>query len=410
MYTEIVKLSQDFMRARVKSYERYFIRNISPQHRFTIILGERGVGKTTTIIQYLLKSVVGDFYSDKILYVQTDHFLLGNTSLYEIAEKFDQLGGETIAFDEIHKYPNWSVELKSIYDTFPNLKIFASGSSALEIYKGSHDLSRRSIVYRMFGQSLREFIELKLEINMQCFSLEQILSNHEKLATDVIKLVASLQLKILPLFKEYLQYGYYPYYFENMSNREYWLTLEQNIHTTIESDLSVVHPSLTGHTISKIKLLIAYIAKSVPFTPNWSKLKSIIGVADDRTLKNYVKYLKDAGLIQTILSTSHKLKGLEEAEKIYLSNPNQLYAVHRDGTNIGTVRETFFASMLTFNHQLSLAKQGDFWVDDKYLIEVGGKNKGLKQIQGKNEAYLAVDNIENGVQHKIPLWLFGFLY
>jgi len=166
MYTEIVKLSRDFMQTRMQSYERYFIRTMGPTHRFTIILGERGVGKTTTVIQYLLKSVAGDFHSDKILYVQTDHFLLGNTSLYEIAEQFHQLGGKTIAFDEIHKYPNWSMELKSIYDTFPDLRIFASGSSALEIYKGSHDLSRRAIVYRMFGQSLREFIELKFQINM----------------------------------------------------------------------------------------------------------------------------------------------------------------------------------------------------------------------------------------------------
>ncbi|MFN3234501.1 MAG: ATP-binding protein [Gammaproteobacteria bacterium] len=410
MYDELVKLSHDFITTRARSYERYFVRTISVSHRCCFIVGERGVGKTTTVIQYLLRHANEDPFSKKILYIQADHFLLGNLTLYEIAEQFEQLGGEVIAFDEIHKYSNWSQELKSIYDTFPGLRIYASGSSALEIYKGTHDLSRRALIYTMYGQSLREFIEISHKVSLPVIDLEMLLEKHEEYSFDIIKQLKDAGLKVLPLFKQYLECGYYPFYFENRVVKEYWLMLEQNLHATIESDLTAINSKLTGNSVRKIKQLLSFISRSVPFVPEWKSIKAIVQVSDDRTLKSYFKYLEDAGVIYLLKRHLSRLKGLEGEEKIYLSNPNQIYALNYDRVNKGSLRETFFMSILKQSHQLSAPKDGDFMVDGKYFFEVGGKNKSAKQLNYQKNAFLALDDIEKGVGNKIPLWLFGFLY
>lgn len=410
MYDEIVSLSREFIAARVRAYKRYFIQTVPFDHRFGIILGERGVGKTTTLIQYLLEHCGEDTASNKILYVQVDHIIVGNTRLYDIAQEFTQLGGEFIAFDEIHKYENWSIELKSIYDTFSNLRILVSGSSALEIYKGSHDLSRRALIYKMLGLSFREYIELKYSLQLPYFSLKNLLADHEKIEISIINELEKKDLKILALFKLYCRNGYYPFCFEQENIAEYWLILEQNIHATIESDLVSMHASLSGNSVRKIKKLVSYIAKSVPFIPEWKKIKSIIDVSDDRTLKNYFKFLEDSGVIHRLIKNSERLVGLETEEKVYLSNPNQLYALNFDNINVGTVRETFFISMLKHSHDLSMPSSGDVWVDNEFLFEIGGKNKDNKQIRTEKKSYRALDDIEKGIGNKIPLWLFGFLY
>jgi predicted AAA+ superfamily ATPase len=410
MLSDVNSLSLQLMKSRRRDYERYFIRTVQPKHRFMIILGERGVGKTTTLIQYLLSHSEGDFHSDKILYVQSDHFLVQQTTLYEIAESFTQMGGKYIAFDEIHKYPDWSMELKSIYDTFPELKIYASGSSALEIHKGSHDLSRRALLKKMYGLSFREFIELKYEIKLESYDLTDILKNHTKIAFHVCQLADDNNLKILPLFREYLQSGFYPYFLEEESVQELLLLIEQNIHTTIESDLVAIHPSLTGSSVKKIKQLMSYIAGTVPFTPNWKKIKTIIGVSDDRTLKNYFKYLQDSMIIFLLTSSSKKLRQLEVNEKVLLSNPNLLHALSYNNIDIGTIRETFFISQLAVKHEVSAPAEGDFLIDDLYTFEVGGKKKSFSQLRSASQGYVAADDIETGSKNKIPLWVFGFLY
>lgn len=407
---EIRKLSIQLINSRKRAYERYFIRTVESKHRFMIILGERGVGKTTTLIQYLLSHSKGDVLSDEILYVQADHFLMQQTTLYEVAESFYQLGGKFIAFDEIHKYPNWSMELKSIYDTFPKLKIYASGSSALEIHKGSHDLSRRALLKKMRGLSFREFLELKYEIKFNTVTLKSILNNHTKIAFDVCQEIEKNNIKLFPIFKKYLRSGFYPFFLEEDSVEEFSALVEQNVHATIESDLISIYPSLTGSSIKKMKQLMSYIAGAVPFTPNWKKIKSIIGVSDDRTLKSYFKYLQDSMIIVVMESSSKKMRKLEANEKVLLSNPNLLYALSYDGVDVGTVRETFFISQFIVNHELSLPAQGDFLIDDKYTFEVGGKNKKSAQIKSIKNSFIVADNIEVGTGNKIPLWLFGFLY
>jgi len=411
MIEELFSLSQNFIRINNRGYVRYFLRTYPLNNRFSIVVGQRGVGKTTAIIQHILSSYKNDIFTNSALYIQADHFLVGGRSLYEIAEQFYNLGGEMICFDEIHKYPDWSTELKSIYDTFPKLKIVASGSSALEIYKGSHDLSRRAVVYKMFGMSFREFIEIELGINLKSAGLEDIINNHQRIAENIITAVEKKGKKILALFKSYLEYGYYPYFREYKNRELFYLTLEQNIHTTLESDLIAIYPSLSGNSIKKIKKLLMIIASSVPFTPDLKKLKTMLDVGDERTLKTYLKYLEDAGIILTVSKGGRGLRELEKPEKIYLNNPNLIHAISsRVPLEIGNMRETFFLNMAETSHKVSSPAQGDFLVNGRYTFEIGGKNKDFSQIKDIKNSFLGVDNTEIGAGNKIPLWLFGFLY
>ena len=411
MIEELFRLSQNFIRINNREYVRYFLRTYPLKNRFSIVVGQRGVGKTTAIIQHILSSYKNDIFTNSALYIQADHFLVGGHSLYEIAEQFYNLGGKMICFDEIHKYSNWSTELKSIYDTFPKLTIVASGSSALEIYKGSRDLSRRAVVYKMFGMSFREFIEIELGINLKSAGLENIINNHQRIADSITTAVEKKGKKILALFKSYLEYGYYPYFREYKNRELFYLTLEQNIHTTLEGDLIAIYPSLSGNSIKKIKKLLMIIASSVPFTPDLKKLKTTLDVGDERTLKTYLKYLEDAGIILTVSKGNRGLRELEKPEKIYLNNPNLIHAISsRMPLEIGNLRETFFLYIVETSHKVSSPAQGDFLVDGRYTFEIGGKNKDFSQIKDIKDSFLGVDNTEIGVGNKIPLWLFGFLY
>jgi uncharacterized protein len=407
---ELRKLSQNFLKLKNSPYRRYFIQTNPFKHRLSLLLGQRGVGKTTTLVQYLLDTVSQDLYDPSILYVQADHFLVGSTSLYEIAEEFHTLGGKALALDEIHKYPNWSQELKSLYDTFPELTIVASGSSALQMHKGSHDLSRRAIKYSLFGLSFREYLELSLGIQLSAYSLSDILENHVRLAAKIVDLLGEKKQKIIPLFQHYLTCGYYPYFFELPNEALYFITLEQNLHTTIESDLAAIYPHLTNSSINKLKALLIFIAKTVPFTPNWNKIKDLLDIGDVRTLKTYFSYLEDAYLIRCISKKTGKLDHIDSPLKVYLDNPNQMRTLALGDHNVGTEREIFFLDMLSLKHKVQLAHKGDFLIDDTYLFEIGGRKKSFDQIKNEEKAYLACDDMESGIGSKIPLWLFGFLY
>ena len=411
MIDNLFELSRQFLRNYNRPYKRYFLHQYPLENRFSIIIGPRGTGKTTAIIQHLLSKYDDDFFTRKALYVPVDHFMVAGNNLYEIAEEFHNLGGEYICFDEIHKWVNWSGEIKSIYDSLPKLRIIASGSSAIAVQKGSHDLSRRAVVYRMTGLSFREYIDLVLDINSEPFSLESILGHHEKFAANIVESVEPAGAKILALFKDYLRSGYFPYFLEFKDESIYHLTLEQSIHTTIESDLLAVHSELSGRSIQKLKKLLTVISESVPFTPDLKRLKKLVEIGDERTLKNYLKYLEDGGTIMALSKSGSGLRGMGKPEKIYLNNPNQIYAISGRGKeNIGNMRETFFAGMLGGIHQISVPKRGDFFVDGSYTFEIGGRNKGFEQIKGIPDSYLAIDDIETGIGKKIPLWLFGFLY
>jgi len=406
MLEPFFQLSQTYRMNYEQEYIRYFLKETPLTNRFSIISGQRGIGKTTAIIQYMKKHYP-DTYDTKALYVQADHFLLGTHTLYDIADMFVKMGGELLCIDEIHKYPHWSKELKSIHDTFKELKLLISGSSALEIHKGSHDLSRRALVYKMKGMSFREFIEMKLGVELESFGLDEILLRHQPIAQSIVDALDKHRQKVLPLFRAYLEVGYYPYYFEYNNKAQFTMALEQNIHTTIESDLLAIYPSLTGNSIKKLKSLLKVISASVPFTPDMKKLKGIIGVGDERTLKNYLKYLEDAGLIRMLMKTSKGLGSIEKPEKIYMDNTTLLFTTHAD---VGTVRETFFMNQLSKDHEVIAPKNGDFLVDETFVFEIGGKNKSFHQVKDETNAFVASDDIERGFGNKIPLWLFGFLY
>ena len=403
MLSKLLLESKKFVLRNNLPYKRYFIKSDKIKHRLTIITGQRGIGKTVTIAQYMSKQK-----DLKSLYVSMDSFIVGELSMYEIAEQFEMMGGKLLCFDEIHKYANWSQELKSIYDTFDKLQIIASGSSALEINKGSHDLSRRAHILKMHGMSFKEYLELTLDIKLPTPTLEEILTNHEDIAFEIVTKLEQQDKKIIPLFKRYSKVGYYPYFLSVNDDEVFFDMLEQNINVSISNDLLFVYPKLDGNSIKKLKLLVNVIMESVPFVPVIEKLKTTLDIGDGRTLKDYFIKLEDAGIIKLLMKASSKgISKLEKPEKIYLNNTNLLYILDCD---IGTVRETFFLNALSVAYDVSYPKKGDFLVENRYLFEIGGKNKSFKQIKDIENSFVVADDMEVGFGNKVPLWLFGLLY
>jgi len=413
MIEELFIKSRDFININNQKYKRYFIKTKKLEHRLSIIIGSRGIGKTTTVAQYIKEN----YNDNEVLYINLDD--IENKSQYTmtgIAEEFVLNGGKLLCFDEIHKYENWSGELKNIYDRFNKLKVIATGSSALQINKGSHDLSRRAIVYNMVGMSFREFLELHYGYKFDSIIIEDILSNHIELATVIKNKIEENEQKIIPLFKEYLKYGYYPYFLSMPNEMLFFQTLQQNINVSIESDLLNIYPKLNGNSIKKLKMLLSVIIKSVPFEPKMSELKKATDIKDDRTLKDYLSKLDDAGLIKLLMQNSLSMKAFDKPEKIFLANPNLMYTKE---PNLGNLRETFFVNQLDnyYKNKQSLndegiyaSKHGDFYCEEKYTFEIGGKSKTFKQIKDIPNSYIASDDLEVGIGNKIALWMFGFLY
>lgn len=412
MVEKLFPLSRSFLKAYNHPYRRYLLAQQPFAHRLAILLGQRGVGKTTLLVQYLHTQFDNALSTKQALYVPADHFLVGEASLYEIAEEFHSLGGTTLCIDEIHKYGSWSRELKSIYDSFPSLRVIASGSSALIIRRGTHDLSRRAPVVHLLGVSFREFVELTLDIELPVYTLETLCEKHERCAEEVIEPVEKRGGKILGLFSHYLMQGYYPYGFETPDMALYQLLVEQSIHASIENDLLAVHPSLTGASIKRIKRLLSLLASSVPFVPDLRKLKTALDIGDERTLKLYLDYLEEGGVIAQVGKAGGKVRAMAKPAKLYLNNPNQLPALLGGpaAVNTGTLRETFFLSMVSPAHDVAIPARGDFLVDDEIVFEIGGRSKDFGQLRDVPHSYLAVDRTERGHAHRIPLWLFGFLY
>ncbi len=413
MLEELFIKSRNFININNQEYKRYFIKTKNLEYRLSIIIGPRGIGKTTTIAQYITQN----YKDNEALYVNLDDIQISSKyTITEIAEEFVLNGGKLLCFDELHKYENWSAELKNIYDRFDKLKIIATGSSALQINKGSHDLSRRAIVYNMVGMSFREFLELHHGYKLDSITLEDILSNHIEIATNIKNKIEKNDQKIISLFKDYLKHGYYPYYLSMPNEVLFFQTLQQNINVSIESDLLNIYPKLNGNSIKKMKILLSVIIKSVPFEPKIIDLKNATNIKDDRTLKDYLTKLDDAGLIKLLMQNSLSMKAFDKPEKIFLANPNLMYTKE---PNIGNVRETFFVNQLDNYYKnkdllnddgIYASKSGDFYCEEKYTFEVGGKNKGFGQIKDILNSYVASDDLEVGIGNKIALWIFGFLY
>lgn len=396
MLETLTQKYQQIQKLHNYSYKRYFHDVVDFNDKMVGILGSRGVGKTTFILQYLQSL---DIPQSKKLYFSADSILLSNQSLYEIADAFSKVGGQVLAIDEIHKYKNFEHELKEIYD-FLDIQIIFSGSSALQLEHKKADLSRRAVLYRLYGLSFREFLELKLGRTFESYGLETILENHLNIAYALTS-----EIKPFEYFREYLQSGYFPYYFENPNS--YGMKLEETVNTVIESDLPIIF-NIEAQNIQKLKQLIAMICGSKPYELNITNLSKEIGI-NRTTLYQYIHYLTMGNLLYALKAKSKGDTIFTKPSKLYLNNPN-LSFYYCQSNEIGTVREQFFINMVRVHHDLSYPAKGDFMVDEQYSFEIGGKNKSFKQLEGVSHAYVVADDIESGFGNKIPLWLFGFLY
>ncbi len=381
------------------SFQRYLIDEIDWEGRLSAITGSRGAGKTTMILQHI-KQTFGSSPKEA-LYVSADNIWFSGNSLFNLANDFEKHGGKYLFIDEVHKYENWSQEIKNIYDSFSDLKVVITGSSMLQVYKGNADLSRRAVHYDLHGMSFREFLKYDQNIEFEKLMLEDILENHIEIAGNF-----NDKIRPLPLFNSYLKQGYYPYY--KPDKRFYLSKLANTVNLILETDLPAVE-KIEMYSIRKIKKLLWIISQSVPFTPNITELAKDLDVSRN-SLLNYLTILERGGLVNLLQSSTKNLSSLSKPEKIYLNNTNLIYAFDTHKPNIGNLRETFFFNQLQAVSEITSTNRADFIVDSKYIFEIGGKNKGHEQIVGLKNAYLALDNLEYGFGNKIPLWLFGMLY
>ncbi len=379
-------------------FKRYLYSQLDWNARLNIIVGMRGVGKTTMILQHAREHLPVD---NSVIYISLDDIYFTTNSLIDFAEEFNKRGGKYLLIDEVQKYEGWSREVKMIYDNFPEIQIIASGSSAIEILKGEGDLSRRAIINRLQGLSFREFIELKYQQPFPIWTLSEILKN----SVEKAFLIAN-KVKPIKLFEEYIQAGYYPFAVED--ERNFQQRMMQIINTIIETDIPAVN-SIDYNAVLKMKKLLGIIAESVPFKPNITKLANQLSLSRETFLK-YLQLLAKADIISLMYSSVKGVSALNKPEKIYLNNPNIAYLLADSNANTGNIRETFFMNQLQHIHNVEYPAKGDFLVDETYTFEVGGKNKTTQQIAGIENAYVVADNIEIPVGNKIPLWMFGFLY
>ncbi len=393
----LFNISEKLINKAPKVFERYINPLINWDTQLIGLSGARGSGKTVILLQHA-KKLPKDY---KTLYVSLDDVYFSEHKLIYFAEEFINMGGKYLLLDEVHKYPNWSQELKNIYDYYPELRVVFTSSSALEIHKGKYDLSRRAEMYYLAGMSFREFIEIKYKKKFSVYSLLDIVDNHRDIANDINK-----EITPLPLFKEYLEWGYYPFFINTGSN--YLRQLNNTVNLAVEVDLPAIH-KIDYNSVLKIKKLIAIMSNIVPFTPNIKELAAKISCTRDTLLK-YLSYLDKAGVVKWLSSKSDSINYLNKPDKLYLNNTNLCYALSSTTHNIENIRETFFLNQLSVNHNVSYPKTGDFLIDNKILFEVGGKGKSYKQIAGVPNSYIAADNIVMGFKNKIPLWLFGFMY
>ncbi len=387
---------------KVKNASLDFVRGVMSEIEWNAqligIRGSRGVGKTTLLLQYMKQYLPND---GSALYVSLDDMWFIEYKLWHTADMFVKRGGKYLFLDEVHKYPNWAQELKNIYDDFSELKVVFTGSSLLEILNARADLSRRALVYDMQGLSFREYLNITQKTGFKAVTLEDILKNQREISNSILDKVKPLQ-----FFENYLKSGYYPFF------KELPAVYHEKIVEVINMILEIELPLLRGVEIAyvyKIKQLLSIVASSVPFVPNTTKISERIGI-NRLTLLSYLYYLEETKLTKNIHKDISGVNKLQKPEKIYLENTNLAYTLCDKNTDIGNIRETFFLNQLSYKHTVEYPNQGDFWIDKKYLFEIGGKSKSNEQIKNIKNSFVAADNIEYGFENKIPLWLFGFLY
>lgn len=383
----------EFFNKKIKEtpidFHRYKYSEVKWSGRFFGVVGPRGVGKSTMLLQYIKENLS----TADTLYVSADHLYFTTNSLVDLADRFVKMNGKHLFIDEIHKYPEWSRELKQIYDTHSELQVVISGSSILDIYKGMADLSRRVPIYEMQGLSFREYLMLFHGIEVPAYSLEDILAH--KVSIPITH--------PLPLFQDYLKRGYYPFGYDE----EFEMELMQVINQTMEVDL----PQFLETNVAigrKLKHLLMVIAKSVPFKPVMQKLADVTGISRNN-MPDYLIHMERAGMIVQLRDNTGGIRGLGKVEKLYLDNTNLIYTLTPKEAEIGNVRETFFMNQMRVRHDAVSSSVSDFQIDDM-TFEIGGRKKGQKQIESVPNGYIVKDDIETGYANVIPLWAFGFNY
>jgi len=396
----LLKYQQNLLEYTQGSFYRFLYDKIPWDQRMVAIKGLRGAGKTTLILQHLK---FGTETPATSLYVTADHPWFYTHTLLDLADEWSKVGGKVLYIDEVHKYKNWSRELKNIYDGYPGIKVVFTASSALDIYRGESDLSRRVLTYDLSGMSFREYIELLYQVKIEPITLADILNNH----VEISKVLGRKLKTPLLIFKKYLINGYLPFTADN-EEANYLTRLFHVIDTSISYDLAFIENYSKTHAV-KIKKLLGVIAESAPFEPNISSIAQKLNLGRD-TVNNFLQHLQSAHLLNLMNRPTQGIAALQKPDKIYLENTNLSYALNAN-PDIGTLRETFLLNQLkNAGQKVELAQKGDFLINGKQTIEVGGKAKSAKQIDGIGEAYIAADEIEIGFGNKIPLWLFGFLY
>lgn len=369
---------------------RYKYNQIKWESRAFGLVGPRGVGKSTMLLQYIKQNLD----TKDTLYVSADNLYFAEHKLVDLADRFVKMGGKHLFIDEIHKYEGWSRELKQIYDSYDDLQIVISGSSILDIYKGMADLSRRMPIYEMQGLSFREYLRLFHGIDVPVYSMEDILTH---------KAVINGIEHPLPLFHDYLKRGYYPF----GRDAEFEIELMQVINQTMEIDIPM-HIKANVSVGRKLKSLIMVVSKSVPFKPVMQKLADVTGISRN-DIPDYLIYMERAGMISQLRNATGGLRGLGKVEKLYLDNTNLIYALAPEHADIGNVRETFFMNQTRVCNDVRSSDISDFEIDNK-VFEIGGRKKGQKQIENASDGYIVKDDIESGYANVIPLWAFGLNY
>lgn len=393
----LIEFQENILRSVKNDFRRYLHNQINWNHRMVGIKGPRGAGKTTLLLQHL-KYDLG--LPPHALYITADHTWFYTHSLLDTANIWYKQGGKILFIDEVHKYPNWSVELKNIYDGLPDMQVIFSASSALDIYRGEADLSRRVVTYLMAGLSFREFLIFTQGVNFDPVKMVDIKRNHLSMSRKITE-----GFRPLPAFRKYLEVGYLPIVVEGEDT--YLMKLNQVINTIVDSDLAYI-ASYNSGTAAKVKKLLGVVAESVPFKPNISALARKLDLSRD-SVYQYIYQLKDARLLNTLSAEGKGISTLQKPDKLFLENTNLAFAL-RERPEIGNIRETFVLNqLLNAGLKVNSPGEGDFYVDG-LTIEVGGKSKTTSQVKHLDNYLIAADEIETGGENKVPIWLFGFLY
>lgn len=373
------------------SFLRYKYYELDWTRRVFGIVGPRGVGKTTMVLQYIKQKLS----LQDSLYITLDHIYFSTHTLIDVADKFYKEGGKHLIIDEVHKAFNWSVQLKQIIDSYPNMQIIFTGSSILDIYRGVADLSRRAPIYEMQGLSFREYLVLYHDIQTPTWNLDDLI-NHRVTLTNVEH--------PLPLFNDYLKRGYYP--FERIAS-DFSTNLMQVINRTMETDIPL-YANINISVARKLQNLLVVIAESVPFKPNYKKLAEITGISRN-DIADYIYYMERAGMLMSLHDTTQGIRSIGKSHKLYVDNTNLMYVLSPENIDKGNLRETFFLNQMRVKYPVIASQKADFEIGN-YVFEVGGKNKNQKQLDNNPNGYIVKDDIEFGYRNIIPLWAFGLTY